>query len=460
MEFDIAIIGAGVVGSAIARDLSRFDLRAVLLEARPDMGDESSKGNSALMTAGFDTPRGTLERQLVTRGYHRYRAEAPLMGLPIRQVGALTLAWTEEQRAIVEHETASAREDGFSSVTLLDGADVLRRWPHFSPGILCAMWAPEECIADPFSTPYAYVLDAVENGVTYRSNFRVARTDRLANGWRLQNDSGEALTTGLVVNAGGLRADTVEALAGYEDFVVRPRRGQYLVLDKAARELHDVIALPTPTPTTRGILIAPTIFGNVIVGPTAEDVQDPDDRRTTPEGLASLRAAMHRMAPTLKRYPVNTVFSGMRPATNHTEYQIIPRPADRWLTVAGIRSTGFSGALGIAEHVTSLIVPTLLRAPRKTAAKRIVVPDLAEASTRPWQDNARIAADPAYGEIVCHCERITRGEIRDALASPVPPRSLKALKRRTRAMFGRCQGFYCGARIEAMLRASQNGEPC
>lgn len=454
-SFDIAIIGAGVVGSAIARDLSRFDLRIILLEARPDLGDESSKGNSALMTAGFDTPRGTLERSLVTRGFNRYQAEAPALGLPIRKVGALTLAWTDAQREIVEHEVAQARADGFTSVSLMDGADVVRRWPHFSPGIQCALWAPEECIADPFSTPYAYVLDAVTNGVTYRPSFRVARADRLTTGWRLANDAGEAITAGLVINAGGLRADKVEGLAGYSDFVVRPRRGQYLVLDKAARGLHDVIALPTPTPTTRGILIAPTIFGNVIVGPTAEEVPDADDRRTTPAGLAELREAMHRMAPALEQFPVNTVFSGMRPATNHTEYQIIPRLSELWLTVAGIRSTGFSGALGISEHVVSLLIPGFMEARRKTSAKAITVPDLAETSPRPWQDNARIAADPAYGEIVCHCERITRGEIRDALTSAVPPQSLKALKRRTRAMFGRCQGFYCGARVEAMFAADK-----
>lgn len=442
-----------MVGAAIARDLSRFDLRVILLEARPDFGDESSKGNSALMTAGFDTPRGTLERKLVTRGFARYQAEAPAMGLPIRRVGALTLAWTDEQREVVEHEVANARTDGFSSILLMDGNDVRRSWPHFSPGIQCAMWAPEECIADPFSTPYAYVLDAVTNGTAYRPSFLVAHADRLTDGWRLGDPAGQSVTAGFVVNAGGLRADKVEGLAGYSDFVVRPRRGQYLVLDKAARSMHDVIALPTPTPTTRGILIAPTIFGNVIVGPTAEEVSDPDDRRTTPEGLAMLRAAMHRMAPALEQFPVNTVFSGMRPATNHTEYQIIPRLTDRWLTVAGIRSTGFSGALGIAEYVTSLIVKDFADARLKTTTIGIVVPDLAETSERPWQDNARITVDPAYGEIVCHCERITHGEIRDALASPVPPRTLNALKRRTRAMFGRCQGFYCGARLEALFNS-------
>jgi glycerol-3-phosphate dehydrogenase len=451
-KFDVAVIGAGVVGSAIARDLSRFDLKLALIEARPDFGDESSKGNSALMTEGFDTPRDSLERQLVVRGYRRYLEEAPAMGLPIRKVGTLIIAWTDEQKAIVEGEFVAAREDGFHTVGLLDGADVYKRWPHFGPGIRSALWSADEAIGDPFSTPYAYVLDSVSNGAAYLPGWPVAGADRLdSGGWRLRNDSGESLEADLVVNAGGLRADLVEALGGFHDFEVRPRRGQYLVLDKVARAIHDVIAMPTPTPISRGILIAPTIFGNVIVGPTAEDVSDRDDRRTTAEGIDKLRRAMMHMAPALAEIPVTTLFAGMRPATNFNDYQIIPRPADRWLTVAGIRSSGFSGSLGIAEHVVQLIAGQFRELRHKGSITAIRVPDLSDISMRPWQDNARIEADPAYGEMVCHCERISMGEIRDALASPVPPATIKGLKRRTRVMFGRCQGFYCGARIQKLF---------
>jgi glycerol-3-phosphate dehydrogenase len=456
-KFDIVVIGAGVVGSAIARDLSKFELKLALIEARPDFGDESSKGNSALMTEGFDTPRGTLERQLVVRGYQRYLEEAPGMGLPIRKVGTLIIAWTDEQKQIVEAEVAAAREDGFHTVSLLDGVDVYKRWPHFGPGIQCALWSTEEAIGDPFSTPYAYVLDSVSNGTTFLPAWPVAEAERLASGgWRLRNSASESIEADLVVNAGGLRADLVEALGGFRDFEVRPRRGQYLVLDKSARAIHDVIAMPTPTPISRGILIAPTIFGNVIVGPTAEDVPDRDDRRTTPEGVQKLREAMAHMVPALADVPVNTLFAGMRPATNFSEYQIIPRSSDGWLTVAGIRSSGFTGSLGIAEHVVRLIKAQFRDLKPKGSVKSIRVPDLSETSVRPWQDNAKIDADPAYGEMACHCERISMGEIRDALASPVPPATIKGLKRRTRAMFGGCQGFYCGARIQRLFDEAQS----
>ena len=450
-RYDIAIIGGGVVGTAIARELSHYHLKSILLEARPELGDESSKGNSALMCSGVDVPVGTLERQLVRRGYARYFAEAPGMGLPIRKVGAITLAWSEEQERTLLRELEAAQQDGFA-VELLGSGDIYRRWPHFGAGIRCGLWAPDEAIVDPFSTPQAYALNALENGVEICRSWPVLQAKRAAGAWVLRGTAGEVHAT-CVVNAGGIRADHVEALAGYRDFEIKPRRGQYMILDKPARAIHDVIAMPAPTPATRGILIAPTIFGNVLVGPTAEDVDDRDDRSVTEGGLAQLRQAIAMMAPTLAAQPVNTVFAGMRPATQFGEYQIIPRLDDAWITVAGIRSTGLSASLGIAEHVADLLTPAMFAASRKQTIRHARVPDLSEPSTRPWADAARTSADPSYAEMICHCERISLGEIRDALAAPLPPQTLSGLKRRTRAAFGRCQGFYCGARVQALLDA-------
>lgn len=450
-DFDIVVIGAGVVGTAIARDLSRFKLKVALLEARPDFGDESSKGNSALMTSGIEIAPDSLEYRLVQRGYARYLEEAPALGLPMRKVGALTLAWSDEQCAILEEEFERVRALGHQDFHRLESAEIYGRWPNFGPGIRMALWAPEEGIADPFSTPYAYVLDAVTNGVEFRHSWPVQSVDRLQNGWALHSADRDVVRTRLVINASGLRADIVEALAGYNDFEMRPRRGQYLVLDKAARAIHDVIAMPTPTPKGRGILISPTIFGNVIVGPTAEDVDDRDDRATTVDGIKLLKEAMAIMVPGLTAIPVNTAYAGMRPATNYSDYRIIPRFDHDWLTVAGIRSTGFSGALGIAEHVIGLIVPHVFDARPKGSLSPVSVPDLSEPSNRLLKNGERSGADPAYAEMLCHCECISVGEVRDALASPVPPQTIKGLKRRTRAMFGRCQGFYCGARVQAMF---------
>lgn len=445
---DIAIVGAGVVGCAIAREFSRYDLRTILIEARSDLGDGASKGNSAILSTGADTPFGTLECRLVTRGHERYLAEAPSLGLPFLATGSLTVAWNEDEMRrlhTLHDETLAA---GFGSGSLVGPDAIYARAPDLAPGALGAIWEPDEGLVDPFSTPYAYARDALANGVEFRASSPVTAATRREGGWTLETPQGP-IQAGIVVNCAGLWADRVETIAGYADFVGRPRRGQFLVYDKSARPLLDVIVKPVPSPTYRGILMAPTVFGNVLVGPTAEEIDDPDDWRTTREGLATLVEAAHRLLPALAAHEITATYCGVRPGTDRPEYRIIPRAAENWVTVAGIRSTGLSGALGIAEHVAGLIVPGMKHAARKAATVPVRVPSLMAGGARPWQDSG----DPAYGEIVCHCEGITRGEIRDAMASPLAPRSLRALKRRTRAMFGRCQGFHCAARVQSLFES-------
>ncbi len=455
---DLAIIGAGVVGCAVAREFSRYRVRAILLEARKDLGDGASKGNSAVLSTGSDTPPGTLEYRLVSRGHARYLAEAPAMGLPFLRLGGLTVAWSAgEAETLVEMHRAT-RAAGFGTVELLDRDGVYRRAPHLAGGAVAAIWESEEGIVDPFSTPYAYALDAVTNGVEFRASCPVTAARRDAGVWCLTTPGGE-LAARVVINCAGLHADTVDALAGFHDVQIRPRRGQFIVFDKSARPLLDVILKPVPSATSRGILITPTVFGNVLVGPTAEDIGDRDDARVTREGLATLERAARRMLPRLFEHEVTTTYAGLRPGTERSEYRIIPRPEQAWVTVAGIRSTGLSGALGIAEHVAEAVLDGVLPADRKAEARPVSVPSLLEGGPRPWSDVACLARDPTYGEIVCHCEQITLGELRAALASPLPPRSLKAFRRRTRAMFGRCQGFFCGARVQALLEAATGAEP-
>jgi glycerol-3-phosphate dehydrogenase len=449
-RYDVAVIGAGVVGCAVAREFSRYHLNVILIEARSDLGDGASKGNSAILSTGSDTPFGTLENRLVTRGHERYRAEAPAMGLPILSVGSLTVAWNEAQAASLADMHRATVAAGYSSATLVGSDDIYRRVPALAPGARIAIWEPEEAV---FSTPYAFALDAVMNGVEYRPSSPVSAALRDEAGWALATATG-TIACGLVVNCAGLWADRVDALAGLLDFTIRPRRGEFIIFDKSARPLTDVIVKPVPMPTYRGVLLAPTVFGNVLLGPTAEDVDDPEDWRVTREGLGELNAAARAMMPALLSHEVTATYCGLRPATERPEYQINAHRDRRWITVGGIRSTGLSGSLGIAEHVVELAFDDLLSAERKADIVRIRVPSLLEGGARPWMDEARVARDSAYAEIVCHCECVSLGEIRDALASPLPPRSLKALKRRTRAMFGRCQGFFCGARVQASLEQS------
>jgi glycerol-3-phosphate dehydrogenase len=446
-RYDVAIIGAGVVGCAIARELSRYTLKTLLIEARTDFGDGVSKGNSAVLSTGADTPFGTLECELVTRGHERYVAEAPPMGLPVLKLGSLTVAWSDIEAARLKAMHAQTIAAGFKSAEIVAAEAIYRRAPNLAPGAVAAIWEPDEAIVDPFSTLYAYALDAVTNGVTYRPSCPITAARHEHGHWHLNTPDG-GIDTSIVINCAGLSGARIDALAGYADFTMRPRRGQFIVFDKSARGLLDVIVKPVPSPTYRGILMTPTVFGNVLVGPTSEEIDDPDDLRVTREGLDTLVAAARRMLPRLLEHEITATYCGMRPGTDRPEYRIMPHQAERWITVGGIRSTGLSGSLGIAEHIAG-IVRGMAQATPKSSVAIVKVPSLAACDARPWINEG--LEDPAYREIVCHCEQVTLGEIRDALASPLPPRSLKALKRRTRAMFGRCQGFYCGARVQDLF---------
>lgn len=447
-RYDIAIIGAGVVGCAIAREFSRYDLRTVVLEADTDIGNGASKGNSAVLSTASDTPEGTLERRLVRRGHQRYRAEAPALGLPIESLGSLTVAWTEAEEAALRTMHRDLHAQGFEDAALEGPDAIYRRASALAPGARLALWEAEEAIVDPFSTPYAYALDAHANGVEIRCSTPVAAARWNEGSWSLSVPDG-VVDAGLVINCAGLYGDRVDALGGFSEIKIRPRRGEFIVFDKSARGLLDVILKPVATAAGRGILITPTIFGNILVGPTAEEVDDPADWRCTASGLATLQSAARRLLPGLLDHEVTTTYSGLRPGSDRPEYRIVVRGDRRWITVAGIRSTGLSGALGIAEHIVEQALAGPVRADRKRTTVTVRVPSLQEGATRPGDDRALASQDPRYREIICHCERVSRGAIEDAMATPLPPRSLKALKRRTRAMFGRCQGFFCGARVTA-----------
>ncbi|WP_157882432.1 FAD-dependent oxidoreductase, partial [Streptomyces silvensis] len=260
------------------------------------------------------------------------------------------------------------------------------------------------------------------------------------------------LRTRYLVNAAGLHADTVDRMLGHETFTVTPRRGQLIVFDKLARDLVRHILLPVPTALGKGVLVAPTVYGNVLLGPTAEDLDDKRATESTAEGLHRLREQGARILPALLDEEVTTVYAGLRAATEDDDYRIHARRGQRYVTVGGIRSTGLTASLAIAAHVTELLAGCGLDLggpPRDLPP--VAMPNLGERFPRPYQRADLIAADPEYGTVVCHCERVTRGEIRDALTGTVPPVSVDGLRRRTRARGGRCQGFYCGPEVRRLL---------
>jgi glycerol-3-phosphate dehydrogenase len=451
LDADVLIVGGGVVGCAIARELSRFELRVTLLEAAADLGAGTSKANTALLHTGFDAKPGTLEARLVARGHELLSDYAPRAGIALERTGALLVAWNPEQRAEFPAIVERSRANGYDAIREVGVEELYRREPHLGPGAHGALEVPDEGLICPFTTPLAFATEALLAGCDVRRSAPVTGVERREDGgFRVRTPRG-TLAVRYLVNAAGLRADEVDRMLGYDGFAVTPRRGELIVFDKLARSLVEHIVLAVPTKISKGVLIAPTVFGNVMLGPTAQDVKRKDDTSSTTEGLAYLRSEGRRIMPALLDREVTAVYAGLRAATEHADYQVAIHASDGYACVGGIRSTGLSASMAIAEHVRHELGAAGLPLEAQPDPPTIRMPNLGESFPRPYQRPELIEANPDYGRIVCFCERVTRGEIADALASPLAPVDLDGLRRRTRACMGRCQGFFCGAQLEALL---------
>ncbi|WP_330461009.1 FAD-dependent oxidoreductase [Streptomyces sp. NBC_00820] len=449
--YDVAIVGAGVVGCAIARELARHPrLGVALIDAQDDVGQGTSKANTAILHTGFDASPGSLEARLVREGSRLLAAYATESGIPVEETGALLVAWDEEQLAALPRLAEKAERNAYTDTRLLGAGELYAREPHLGPGALGALHVPGESIICPWTTTLAYATQAVRAGVDLHLNTHVTQASREADTHTLTTSRG-TLRCRLLVNAAGLHADTLDRALGHDDFTVTPRRGQLIVHDRLARPLVRHILLPVPTALGKGVLIAPTVHGNVLLGPTAEDLDDKGATDSTAEGLALLREKGARILPALRNQEVTAVYAGLRAATEHEDYRITAHPGQACVTVGGIRSTGLTASLAIAAHVVALLTDTGLDAGPAQDLPPVRMPDLGETSPRPCRRPELVAADPEYGTLVCHCEHVSRGEIRDALTSTIPPRTLEGLRRRTRARAGRCQGFYCGAAVRQLF---------
>jgi glycerol-3-phosphate dehydrogenase len=450
--YDIAVIGAGAVGSAVARELSRSDLSIVLLEANSDVGMGTSKASTAIWHTGFDAKPGSLEARLMHRSYGLMESYMPEAGIPFERLGGLLIAWNQDQLDTLPKLFEKAHQNGVTDVRLIDADEVYRMEPHLGPGALGGMVVPGEGILCTFTVPLACATQAVVNGVTLKLNFRVCGIDT-DHGLHVISSESETVQARWVINAAGLFSDEVNNFLGHENFKVTPRRGELIVYDKLARPLVNHVLLPVPTAITKGVLISPTVYGNVLLGPTAEDLPDKTATNTSADGLVMLLEKGRAILPQLLEEEVTALYAGLRAATEHSDYQIALHAEQRYISVGGIRSTGISAALGIAEYVGELLKDGGVVLTAKTKFKSIRMPTIGEVSIRPHQNEELIAENPAYGEVVCYCERVTQGELQDALESAIPATHLDALRRRTRAMQGRCQGFNCHAALQKTLEA-------
>ncbi|WP_428548163.1 NAD(P)/FAD-dependent oxidoreductase [Profundibacter sp.] len=438
--YDVAIIGAGIVGCAMARRFTLEGARVVLLEKTTDILDGASKANSAILHTGFDAPVGSIEVGCVQAGHEEYRQIYRDFGLTLDECGAHVVAWSDEEVAKLEQIQQQAVDNNVMDTRLITGDELRTVEPNLSDRALAAIAVPSESLIDPWSSPYAYLHQSLMNGGEVMLSCEVTGGRFDGNGWKLETTQG-LVWANHVVNCAGLYGDLVNSsVFGQASFTITPRKGQFVVYDKAASRLARSVILPVPTARTKGIVLFRTVFGNLAVGPTAEDQQSRTDSSIDTETLQSLMAAGEAIMPALKGMPVTATYAGLRPATEFKDYQISADAANNWITVGGIRSTGLSGALGIAQYTYGLY--------RDMGADHTALTDPAIPTARVLTDVAnRDWKEKDHGEIVCHCELVTRREIEAALSGPLAAKSLAGLKRQTRVTMGRCQGFFCSARL-------------
>ncbi|HVI91522.1 MAG TPA: FAD-dependent oxidoreductase, partial [Dongiaceae bacterium] len=405
----------------------------------------ASKANSALLHTGFDAPAESLELACMQAGYREYMEIKDRLNLPLVESTALVVAWTEEQLAKLPGIVEKARHNNVTDVRQIDRADLKTREPHLGEHALGAVLVPGEHIIDPWSAPLSYVLQGLAHGGRVRRRCRVTGGEADHDGWRLEISDG-AIAAGIVVNASGNQGDIIEAICRPSPFKITPRKGQFVVFDKPAAKLAHAIILPVPTERTKGIVVCRTAFGNLLVGPTAEDQEDRFLAEVDQAMLQQLIDKGTEMIPALAAQTVNAVYAGLRPATQFKDYQIEALPDRRWITVSGIRSTGLTGALGIAQQVAELHRQHF-RGGTASEPIWVPVPNICEYRPRAYQTGAGT-------DIVCHCEWVTRAEVTAALSGPFAAGDLGGLKRRTRCMMGRCQGFYCGAEVTRLMEGA------
>lgn len=448
---DVAIIGAGVVGCAMARRFALEGARVCVLEAAPDILSGASKANSAILHTGFDAPPGSLELSCMQDAYDEYMEIREAMNLPVLETGAMVAAWTEDEEARLPDLLAQAQGNGVTDTRIISRDEALTREPALAGHVRGALLVPREHVIDPWSAPLAYATQAKALGAEFRFNAPLTGARRDGDTWQLETGAG-SLMAKTVVNCAGLYGDKVEEiLTGTPSFEIRPRKGQFVVFDKAASQHLRTILLPVPNERTKGVVLTRTAFGNLLVGPTAEE-QEARDRPdvTTPE-LEMLISKAVELVPALQDMPVTAVYAGLRPASERKEYRVHADADLGYYCAGGIRSTGLTAALGIARHVFALWSESHSLAwskPNDTMAPSM--PNLAEHLPRDYQI-------PGHDGIVCHCEMVTAREIRAAFDSQLPPGDFGGLRRRTRCAMGRCQGFNCLGRIaslaEGKLRA-------
>lgn len=455
---DIIIIGSGITGCAVARELSRYQASVMVLDRESDLAEGATKANSGIVHAGYDAVPGSKKALYNVRGAAMYAGLCAELGVPYARIGALVIAFDEADRKTVEELKARGEINGVTGLEILEKEALLALEPNLNPDVLCALSVPTSAIVSPYEMAFALADDAALNGTEFRFGEEVTSVRRNGDGtFTVPTKSGE-YTCRVLVNCAGASGAAIHNLLSGSQLEMVNRRGQYYLLDRAPKQPFSRTIFQCPSIMGKGVLVSPTVHGNLLLGPTAEDIDDPLDTSTTAEGLAAVLQKAARTWPKVSVRSNITNFSGIRAHLHSDDFIVGPcEEIPGYFEAIGIESPGLSSAPAIGQDLAGMIAGYL-----SLSAKETLVPyPLPPRPFHEMSDEEReqaVRENPEYGNIICRCEVVTEAEIRRAIRRPVGARSVDGVKRRTRAGMGRCQGGFCLPRVAAII-AEETGIP-
>ena len=457
MQYDVLVIGCGVVGASCAWALSRYDLKIGILEASNDVANGTTKANSAIVHAGYDPLPGTAMAKFNVKGNAMMPELCKKLDVPFQQNGSLVLSLTEEDDAELEKLYRQGVENGVPGMKLLSRDETLALEPGINQEVRGSLLAPSAGIVNPWELCYAMAETAVRNGAELHLEAPVTEIAREDGGFRVVTPKG-AFTARFVLNCAGVAADRIAALVGDHSFRITPAKGEYFLFDKSEGKRVSRVIFQCPTKLGKGVLVAPTVHGNLLAGPNAAPCKA-EDTANTADGLAFVRASAMRSVPGLNFRDNIRNFAGVRANSDHDDFILgQSKAAPGFYNLAGIRSPGLTAAPALGEESVNWLREAGLELREKASyvdtRRRVRFHELSDE-----EKNEMIRRDPRWGRVICRCETVTEGEIVAALHTPIPPTTVNGVKRRVGAGMGRCQGGFCGPRVQEIIARELGMDP-
>lgn len=450
--YDVCIIGAGVIGANIARELAKYNVKVCLLEKEEDVSCGASKANSGIVHGGYSDKPGTLKAELCVKGNRMYEQLNAELNFGYRETGSLVLAFRDEDSETLERLHQYGVENGVGGLALIDGKQAREREPYISKDVKAALYCANAGVASPYEFVIALAENAITNGVDLKLNTIVIGIEKTGSYFKVATNK-EEIEASYVINAAGVYSDTISSMAGIDEFRITPRRGQYILLDKEQNYLANSVIFQVPTELGKGILVTTTYHGNLMIGPNAEEIGDKEDVGTNEQALEYIVSTARMSVPDFNMKKAITSFAGNRPISNKKDWVIEESRIQGFINLVGIDSPGLTASPAIALKVVEILQQAGLTLEQKLdfiASRQPII----KVKDKKFKGDINEAAPEEH--IICRCEQVTESEIIDALHRGIPIQSIDAIKRRTRAGMGTCQGGFCRQRVQKVIAKELN----